>query len=64
MTPQELRASILQQAIQGKLVEHYESDKAISIKSTFSCDAAELFEVSENWKWLSIKDIASVNTGL
>lgn len=64
MTPQELRASILQQAIQGKLVEHYESDKAISIKSTFSCDAAELFEVPENWKWLSIKDIASVNTGL
>jgi len=64
MTPQELRASILQQAIQGKLVEHYESDKAISINSTFSCDAAELFEVPENWKWLSIKDIASVNTGL
>ena len=64
MTPQELRASILQQAIQGKLVEHYESDKAISINSTFSCDAAELFEVPENWKWLSIKDIASVNAGL
>ena len=64
MTPQELRASILQQAIQGKLVEQHENDAATSVKSSFEGDISLLFDLPENWKWLSIKDVASVSTGL
>ena len=64
MTPQELRASILQQAIQGTLVEQHENDAATSVKSSFEGDISLLFDLPGNWKWLSIKDVASVSTGL
>ena len=64
MTPQELKSSILMLAIQGKLVEHYESDEVISIDSSFCGDTSDYFEIPENWKWMSIKEVASINTGL
>lgn len=64
MTPQELRASILNLAIQGKLVEHFASELPIAIDTSFCGDTSDFFEIPENWKWLSIKDVASVNTGL
>ena len=64
MTPQELRTSTLQLAIQGKLVEHFETDEAVVIRSSFVSDTSDFFEIPDNWKWLSIKDVASVNTGL
>lgn len=64
MTPQEFKASILQLAIQGKLVEHFESEEAIVIHASFAGDTSDFFEIPDNWKWLSIKDVASVNTGL
>lgn len=64
MTPEQLKASILQYAIQGRLVEQYPNDEIVSIASSFSGDASNLFEIPEKWKWLSIKDVASVNTGL
>lgn len=64
MTPQELRTSTLQLAIQGKLVEHFETDEAVVIRSSFVGDTSDFFEIPDNWKWLSIKDVASVNTGL
>ena len=64
MTPQELRASILNLAIQGKLVEHFASELPVAVDTSFCGDTSDFFEISENWKWLSIKDVASVNTGL
>lgn len=64
MTPEQLKASILQYAIQGKLVEQYPNDDSVSIVSSFSGDSSNIFEIPEKWKWLSIKDVASVNTGL
>ena len=64
MTPQELRASILNLAIQGKLVEHFASELPVAVDTSFCGDTSDFFEISENWKWLSIKDVVSVNTGL
>lgn len=64
MTPQELRASILNLAIQGKLVEHFASELPVAVDTSFCGDTSDFFEIPENWKWLSIKDVASVNTGL
>ena len=64
MTPQELRNSIVHLAIQGKLVEQNEADPPISISSSYSGDISELYEVPERWKWVALKDVVTINTGL
>lgn len=64
MTPQELKSSILQLAIQGKLVEHSENEEGVSVRSSYSGEILDLFEIPDNWKWLAIKDVVTVVTGL
>ena len=52
--PDQLRASLLQEAIQGKLVPQLDDEPAVEI------DAAELeevpFAIPEKWRWISLGD--------
>lgn len=64
MTPQELRNSIIQLAIKGKLVKQNKRELGVSIDSSYSGEITELYEVPDKWKWCALKDIVSVNTGL
>ena len=70
MTPQELKDSIIQLALRGKVVEHSPGDgtgdkaleKAIktvhSVRASFSCDDYTL-DLPESWTWAKLSEITS-----
>ena len=60
MTPQELKNSILQMAIQGKLVEQVK-DEAISEQGLVIEDAP--FDIPENWCWQYLDKCCEIYTG-
>lgn len=67
MTPQELKASILWNALQGKLTIQSENESVEEIigKSSLSQLAEEecYFDIPGNWKWCKIKDVFTLVNG-
>ena len=63
MTPQQLKNAILQQAIQGKLVEQraeeYVSTELFNAKKNIDMNVPE-FEIPNNWKLSTIEGVSKV----
>ena len=59
--PGKLKASILQEAIQGKLVPQQPEDGVV--EQIGDAPAEVPFEIPESWKWLKIKEICILQSG-
>ena len=64
MTPEQLKTSILLNAIQGKLVEQRDNERSCNIISSYQGETEDFYEIPSNWKWLALKDVVTINTGL
>lgn len=78
--PADLRGSILQAAMQGKLTEQLESDTPVDIlldeiKPTITVSTGrgrkkskqldiEFFDIPQNWKWVKLSECGTTNIGL
>ena len=66
MTPQELKASILQRAIQGRLVEQLPTE---TLSESIAANALDRnredipFEIPDTWCWCYLEDIATLHNG-
>ena len=66
MTPEQLKASILQYAIQGKLVEQLPSEtlsESISAKALDRNSEDLPFEIPDKWCWCHLENIAILHNG-
>ena len=59
--PDKLKASILQEAIQGKLVPQLPEDGVV--EQIGKAPAEVPFEIPDSWKWVKIKDVFSMQAG-
>ena len=57
LSAEKLRLSILQEAIQGKLVPQQEEEPAVEIEGIASEEAP--FAIPEKWKWVTLQQICS-----
>ena len=62
--PRKLKASILQAAMQGKLVPQLDTEPAVEQIGPAPAHTEETFELPEKWKWVKMSDIsASIRYG-
>ena len=61
MNANQLRASILQMAIEGKLVPQLDSEPAVEQLGNAPEDVP--FEIPEKWKWVQIRTLGKTTTG-
>ena len=61
MNANQLRASILQMAIEGKLVPQLDSEPAVEQLGNATEDVP--FEIPEKWKWVQIRTLGKTTTG-
>ena len=59
--PEKLRASILQEAIKGKLVPQLEEEAAVELDGIPSEDAP--FAIPANWKWVKLEKVGDWKSG-
>ena len=62
MTAEQLRSSILQEAISGRLVPQDPNDEPAAIVSTVPEDEIP-FEIPASWRWIRMKDCAAIIGG-
>jgi type I restriction enzyme S subunit len=57
--PDTLKKSILQYAMQGKLVKQNPNDKRVEIKGTTIKNDEKLFDIPDSWQWVRLGKIVS-----
>ena len=61
--PGDMKAAILQAAMEGKLTEQLKTDKKIELHSTFRTNNEERLNIPREWDWFNLKDLLSIRTG-
>ena len=61
MTAEQLKASVLQMAIEGKLVPQLDDEPAVDIEAVEPEEAP--FSIPEKWKWVQLKELGTTQTG-
>ena len=61
--PQDMKESLLQAGMMGKLTEQLESDTIVDETSSFNTLNEQRFDIPKVWTWFNLKDLMSICTG-